>query len=277
LKTHKNKNIALKQVYYGILVFVAVFSMFTILTALPWVFIFIEIGRFVGPYPSLIMTSLTMIGVSICLPIVSYKTLAKLKKNTTKWIITTNLVIALIIALMLFSLFTQRISEAHQKINTFIIQNNKLEFHEYVTAVCSFLDSNVKNAYKKPEALFKIDECIYRPISLGKYVTQQLGFTRADIIVYQGWGTCGQAAILIEELLARAGYETRQAWFKNIDHAWAEVKYNGTWLIIDPWYIGTLKEAQNLKNLRPEFQNATGVIVQYPDGTKKDASQEHGY
>jgi hypothetical protein len=74
---------------------------------------------------------------------------------------------------------------------------------------------------------------------------------------------------LIEELLARAGYETRQAWFKNIDHAWAEVKYNGTWLIIDPWYIGTLKEAQNLKNLRPEFQNATGVIAQYPDGTKK--------
>jgi hypothetical protein len=82
---------------------------------------------------------------------------------------------------------------------------------------------------------------------------------------------------LIEELLARAEYETRQASFKNIDHAWAEVKYNGTWLIIDPWYIGILKEAQNLKNLRPDFQNATGVIVQYPDGTTNDASKEHGY
>jgi len=32
---------------------------------------------------------------------------------------------------------------------------------------------------------------------------------------------------------------------QNIDHAWAEVKYNGTWLIIDPCYIGILKEAQN--------------------------------
>jgi low affinity Fe/Cu permease len=250
--------------------------MSTMLIALPWVYIFIEIGRFVGPYPSLILTSLIIMGVSTCSPVVSYKTLAKLKKNTTKWIITTNLIIALIIALLIFLLFTQRILEAHQKIETFVIQNNKLEFHEYVTAVCSFLDSNVKNAYKKPEAHFKIDEYIYS-ISLGKYVTQQLGFTRADIIVYQGWGTCGQAAILIEELLARAGYETRQAWFKNIDHAWAEVKYNGTWLIIDPWYIGVLKEAQNLKNLRPEFQNATGVIVQYLDGTTNDASQEHGY
>jgi len=278
LKTHKNKNIALsKQVSYGILVFILVFFIFTMLAALPWVFILIEIGRFVGPYPSLILTSLTMIGVLICPPIVSKKMLAKLKKNTTKWIITTNLIIALIIALLLFSLFIQRISEAHQKIDTFAIQNNKLEFHKYVTAVCAFLDSNVKNAYKKPEACFKIDTYIYSPILLGKYVTQQFGITRADIIVYQGWGTCGQAAILIEELLARAEYETRQASFKNIDHAWAEVKYNGTWLIIDPWYIGILKEAQNLKNLRPEFQNATGVIVQYPDGTTNDASKEHGY
>jgi hypothetical protein len=275
LKTHKNRNIALKQVYE--ILAIITFFLFTILIALPWVFILIEIGRFVGPYPSLILTILIFIIELICIPIISYKTLAKLKKNTTKWIITTNLIIALIIALLLFSLFAQRISEAHQKIETFVIQNNELEFHEYVTAVCSFLDSNVKNAYKKPEALFKIDESIYSPISLGKYVTQQLGFTRADIIVYQGWGTCGQAAILIEELLARAGYETRQANFKNIDHAWAEVKYNGTWLIIDPWYIGILKEAQNLKNLRPEFQNATGVIVQYPDGTTYDASQEHGY
>jgi len=85
-----------------------------------------------------------------------------------------------------------------------------------------FFNSNVKNAYKKPEACFKIDECIYSPISLGMCVTQHLGFTQADIIVYQGWGTCGQAAILVEDLLARAGYETRQAWFKNIDHAWAK-------------------------------------------------------
>jgi hypothetical protein len=127
LKTHKNRNIALKQVKYGILALVT-FFLFTILIALPWVFILIEIGRFIGPYPSLILTSLTMIGVLTFIPIISYETLAKLKKNTTKWIITTNLIIALIIALLLFSLFAQRISEAHQKIETFVIQNMSWNF-----------------------------------------------------------------------------------------------------------------------------------------------------
>ncbi|MEM2738934.1 MAG: transglutaminase domain-containing protein [Candidatus Bathyarchaeia archaeon] len=169
-----------------------------------------------------------------------------------------------------------RVSEAGQKIDAFIAQNKNLDFHEYVEAVFSFLNRNVKNAYRKPEAIFRIDNDIYSSL-LGAYLTQQLGLTRAAIIVYQGWGTCGQAAILIEELLARAGYETRQAHFKNIDHAWAEVKYNGTWLIIDPWYIGNFIEIQNLKTLRPQFQNATGVIVQYRNGTEIDASQEHGY
>ena len=61
-------------------------------------------------------------------------------------------------------------------------------------------------------------------------------------MVYQGWGTCGHAAILIEELFVGAGYETIQVWSKNIDHAWAEVKYNEAWLIIDPYYIGILQE-----------------------------------
>ncbi|MBC7131002.1 transglutaminase domain-containing protein [Candidatus Bathyarchaeota archaeon] len=167
-------------------------------------------------------------------------------------------------------------SEANQKIDTFIAQNESLQFQDYIAAVSLFLDCNVQKAYKKPQALFRIDNYIYSS-PLGAYITQQFGFSRASIIVYQGWGTCGQAAILIEELLAKAGYETRQARFKDIDHAWTEVKNNGTWLIIDPWYIGVLQEVQNLKNLRPEFQNATGVIAQYKNGTEIDASQEHGY
>jgi len=101
--------------------------------------------------------------------------------------------------------------------------------------------------------------------------------TRADLIVYQGWGSCGQAALLIGELLQYAGYETRQAFFKGIDHQWAEVKHNGTWLIIDPWYIGNFVEAQNLRNIKPVFQEASGVEVRYSNGTMVDASREHGY
>ena len=106
--------------------------------------------------------------------------------------------------------------------------------------------------------------------------------TEADLIVYQGWGSCGEAAILIEELLHLARYETRLAHFKEniIDHAWAEVRQNETWLIVDPWWLtsnGTLVEAINLRNLIPVFRNATGVEVQYPNGTVADASEEHGY
>lgn len=74
-----------------------------------------------------------------------------------------------------------------------------------------------------------------------------------------------------------AGYQTRDAYFRNIDHQWAEVNHNGKWLVIDPWYIGNLVEIQNLKNLKPEFQQASGVNVQYNNGTILDASHEHGY
>jgi len=44
-----------------------------------------------------------------------------------------------------------------------------------------------------------------------------------------------------------------------------------------PMVYRELPRSPKLKNLRPGFQNATGVIVQYPDGTINDASQEHGY
>jgi hypothetical protein len=266
-----------KQVSFGFLINVLLFYIIATFITIPWTFIYIEIGRYSGPYLGLVLTALVLTVMCACTSIVSYQMLRKMKESKTKWSIITNLAIILSLAFLLSLLFMHNVSEAHQKIDTFITQNKDLEFHQYVSVVCSFLDSNLKNAYKKPEAYFKIDENIYSPISLGKYIIQQWGFTRANIIIYQGWGTCGQAAILIEELLLKAGYETRQAHFKDIDHAWAEVKYNGTWLIIDPWYIGNFQEAQNLKNLRPEFQNATGVIVQYPDGTINDASQEHGY
>jgi hypothetical protein len=170
----------------------------------------------------------------------------------------------------------QRVSEAGQKIDIFIDESEHLNFHDYIGSMSSFLDDNVQKAYKKPEALFRIDNYVYSTF-LGADVIQLWGMSRADLIVYQGWGTCEQAAILIEELLQNTGYETRQAFFKNIDHQWAEIKYNETWLIIDPWYIGNFIEAQDLKNAKPQFQDATGVIVQYRNGTRIDASHEHGY
>ena len=270
----------LKQASYGILIGIListiVTAVFIILIGIPWAFIYIEIGKIAGPYFGYFPTVLILICIIICIPIISVLTLTKIKRNNVLRTAGLSLIATLLTMLLLTAIFMQQASQAGQKIDIFIAENAHLNFHDYVISVSSFLDSNVQKAYRKPEAAFKIDTCIYNAL-LGPYVMQCQSITRADIIVYQGWGTCEQAAILIEKLLHDAGYETRQAYFKNIDHKWAEVKYNGTWLIIDPWYIGNFVEAHNLKNMRPEFQNATGVIVQYTNGTLIDASQEHGY
>lgn len=142
-----------------------------------------------------------------------------------------------------------------------------------------FLNNNVGKAYDKSQANLEIDRLLDGPI-LDPHIMQIWEVTKVDVIVYQGWGSCEEAAILVGELLHRAGYETRQAFSIGIDHQWAEVRHNGTWLIIDPWYLtsnGTLVEAQYLRNLNAEFQKASGVEVQYYNGTWADASQEHGY
>lgn len=122
--------------------------------------------------------------------------------------------------LIMFSLslvFVQRVSEAGKTIDVFIVENANLGFHDYVINGSSFLNNNVHNAHKKPEAYFKIDNHIYSTC-FGSFVMKIRGLTRADLIVYQGWGTCEQAAKVIEELLHGAGYEARQARFKNLDH-----------------------------------------------------------
>jgi hypothetical protein len=74
-----------------------------------------------------------------------------------------------------------------------------------------------------------------------------------------------------------AGYTTRRAHFLGVDHSWAEVYWNGQWLIVDPWYIGTLVEIKNLRNLKPDFQNATSVEVIQRNGTVVDLGGDYGY
>ncbi|MCD6240296.1 transglutaminase domain-containing protein [Candidatus Bathyarchaeota archaeon] len=257
--------------------YITVAIIFTLFSAMPWMFVYLEIGKLVGPIVGLQYFILILFAVGISL--ISFKVSMKLKR---KWVIqaSANLMISLAISfLTIFSfsaIYMPQVAQAGGKIDAFITENIGLSFQDYVNAVSRFLDENVGVAYGKPEASFKIDVFLSNTL-LDPYIMQVYGVTRVDLIVYQRWGTCEQAAILIAKLLQRAGYETRQAFFKNIDHQWAEVKYNGTWLIVDPWYIGTLIEAQNLKNLKPQFQLASGVEVQYPNGTMVDASREHGY
>ena len=246
----------------------------TIVSAIPWKFTCLEIGRVIGPI--LFLDFLVLIPLVTVIVLVSFLVPMKLKKNKTIIVLVLSLTISFLTIFSFSLIFMPKVSQAGRKIDTFVAENANLGLEDYVTDVTSFLNDNVRNAYNKPEASFKIDNQISGTL-LDPFIMRIWGVTRADLIVYQGWGACGQAAILIEELLYDAGYETRQAHFKNIDHQWAEVYSNGTWVIVDPWYIGNLVEIRDLKNIRPAFQQASGVEVQYRNGTVIDASAEHGY
>lgn len=265
---------------------VLVVVVFTLFSAIPWTFTYLEVGRLIVPIPFLewlipSLEYLVLILFAVIISLVSFQASMKLKKNRTITVlIILNLITSLIItSLVIFSfsmVFMPRVLQAGKKIDIFVAENANSNFEDYVTNVSSFLNNNVRSAWNKPEASLRIDNWISCTL-LDIHIMKVWGVTRADLIVYQGWGTCGQAALLIGELLQRAGYETRQAFFKGIDHQWAEVKYNGTWWIIDPWYIGNFVETQNLRNIEPAFQKASGVEVQYSNETRVDASREHGY
>lgn len=257
--------------------YIAVAIILTVFSAVPWTFVYLEVGRFMGPI--LVLEYFIFALFTVAVSLVSFLASMKLKKKWIVWVFANVVISIVILSFVIFSfslVFMPQVSQAGKKIDAFIAENANLGFQDYVTSVSSFLNDNVGAAYGKPEASFRIDNWISDTL-LDPYIMQIWGVTRADLIVYQGWGSCEQAALLIGELLQRAGYETRQAFFKNIDHQWAEVKCNGTWLIVDPWYIGNFVEVQNLKTARPQFQQASGVEVQYSNGTRMDASQEHGY
>lgn len=271
----------------AIVVALAIVLVFLFVSRIPWMFTYLELGKLFSASSGLVLILLeSFVLVLFVGPIwlVSFLLSARLGRNRTR----EQMVVALFFSLILsfsvvfsFSLvFMPRVSTAGQKIDLFVADNSNLSFEEYVNNLTLFLDNNVGKAYNTPQANLQIDRWLYGPLSLDPYIMQIWGVTKVDVIVYQGWGSCEEAALLVGELLHRAGYETRQASFIGIDHQWAEVRHNGTWLIIDPWYLtsnGTLVEAQYLRNLKDDFQKASGVNVQYYNGTWADASQEHGY
>jgi hypothetical protein len=267
--------------------FMLMLSVFMGFSALPWMIIYLRVGRFIGV--NICVEFLVLFLLVIAVFSISVLALIKLKQigavlAKIKWVSTLStrafvlsLVLSFLVIFAFSAVFMPQVQQAGTKIDSFVAENKGLSFHDYVVNVSSFLENNVRCAYNKPEASFRIDILLSSTL-LDPYIMRFYGVTRADLIVYQGWGSCEQAAILIDQLLHDAGYETRQAHFKgNVDHGWAEVKYNGTWLIVDPWYIGNFVSIQNLKTVKPEFQQATGVEVQYDNGTTIDSSYEHGY
>jgi len=255
---------------------------------MPWAITFLEFGRVIATVPFLrwLIGPIPILkyGVLILFVLAMFLTSSLVSKKLKKNGLIRGFILALGVYLIIssfvtfsFSLaFMPQVSQAGGKIDTFIRENGDMSFQDYVKNVAVFLNDNLGAAWNRSEASLMINRIVCNTI-IDPHIMKTWGATSADLILYQGWGSCGEAAILIEELLHGAGYETRLAHFKGIDHEWAEVKHNGTWWIVDPWYIGKLVEAQTLRNVKHVFQNASGVEVQYSNGTVVDASLEHGY
>jgi hypothetical protein len=158
------------------------------------------------------------------------------------------------------------------KRDEFVYQTQDEDLDSLVDKIDLFLKSNLKNCYRKAEDRFKIDNYIY-PCIFDYEIMNFYGLTRADIILFQKWETCGQTAVVTSQLLNDLGFETRRAWFIDGDHEWAEVKYNGEWVSFDS-YVGYLRE---IGNLNTRFTEPTGVEFVFRNGTRIDMSAEHGY
>jgi len=154
-----------------------------------------------------------------------------------------------------------------------------LSVEQVVRKITDFVDNEVKNSYNRPESAFEIDNSLSE---VDYYMLDLLGFDRTHVIIFQGWGSCGQYAIALEYLLSKTGFNTRRAKFIDIDHVWAEVQINGTWFIVDPWYIAhsfnnSIIVPAHILASADTFKYSKGVTVLYRNDTQADASIEHGY
>jgi hypothetical protein len=269
---------ALKKFSWEILAVLFVFIAF-MTTGIPWTFVYVEIGRFAGPIWGIVVAVLAMLGMTICIAVVACSISIRFGKTRLRWRVVFSAIISIIVLSSFSLVFLQKVSQEGEKIDQFVTENTSSNFESYIANVSSFLGANVQNAWKKSEGVFKIDYFIYNVYPLGSFVMGILRASRTELILYQGWGTCGQAAIVIEDLLLRGGYEARQGIFKDYSHQWAEVKYNGTWWIVDPWWLtpNYLIEIQHLRGLQTQFADLSGVWVTYRNGTVVDSSSEHGY
>ena len=268
------------------LLFTSILVILRLPSSIPLSFFYLELGKNIGYFPDFILVILLLvIPLTLIRIIPRYVSIKKgdiknletsINRKTIKKIIIFSFAISLLIIFSFSFLFISIINQDIKKTNEFTEKNSNLPLQEYTLKIASFLNQNINASYNKAESSFEIDNRIYLNL-IDPHIMIFFEITRADIIIFQRWGACEQAAILIEELLHKAGYETRQGHFIDWDHAWAEVKNGSKWLIVDPWYIGNLVEIDNLKELKPEFKNPTSVEVRYRNGTIIDLGKDYGY
>jgi len=275
------------EILLSIALSIAVVLTLTLISRIPWKFTYLEFGKLVPYSFDWVLAALDIpVLLLFAVPILILSILASSKLKTRHKLLRASgaLILSLVLSFSLIFLcsliFMPQVASVRSKIDTFVARNSGLSFENYINEInSSFLENNLNKSYNRPEANFLIDRSLKLTL-LDRYLMQIWNVSNVDVILYQRWASCEEAAFVTGELLQRAGYETRQAVAIGVDHQWAEVKYNGTWLIVDPWYItgnGTLLEARYLKSFNSDFQTASGVEVQYYNGTQVDASEEHGY
>jgi len=153
-----------------------------------------------------------------------------------------------------------------------------------VKEVVKYIDLKISWSYNNPMSVLEIDNMLSQ---VDYQLLGVLGFSKAHVVLWQGWGSCGEHAIVVAYLLYKLGYNVRIANFSDIDHVWTEVYIEGSWYIVDPWYIGIYYEVEfnGDKYLVPidvlaSLKNFTGiheVLCEYLNGTQVSCSTEHGY
>jgi hypothetical protein len=251
-------------------------------------FLYVEVGRFVGPVLGLVILVLVWVS-TILIPskilirfgdsLTKKEFISLIKRNKRKiiGIVLSGLCVSFIVTLASSFFLMSTLVQSGSKVDAFAAENSNESLQEYVANLTPFLNNNLKSCYNKPESLFKIDERLSASL-LDPWIMNVSGVSQADIILYQGWGACEQAAILLQQVMHDSGWETRLAHFKGVDHEWVEMKNGTKWLIVDPWYIGNLVSIQTLRTVKPDFQRAIGVEIQYyNESTWHDDSKNHGY
>lgn len=153
-----------------------------------------------------------------------------------------------------------------------------------VREVVNYINVKLSSSWNNPMSSLEIDNMLSQ---YDYWFLSVFGFNRAHVILWQGWGSCGQYATATAYLMNRLGYVVRMARFLDIDHGWAEVFINNTWYIVDPWYIGIVYKRQyqgdvylvpasilaSLENFRGYYR----VLCEYLNATEIDCTNEHGY
>ena len=217
--------------------------LFAIVFAIPALYVYIEIGRFVGPIVGLILiASLLTSTYAICKRALSHveSSIGKVRHaESSKRKLSGLILISLSFSILITSAFSLALVSAadqiDKKIALFVSQNKNDSLQSYEANLVVFLNENLNCSYKSPEILYKFAELSVYYSFVGSWIMKASGVNLSDLILFEGWGACGEAAIVLQQVMHDSGYETRLAQFKDHDHEWAEVENGSQWLIVDPW------------------------------------------